>query len=136
MQLNNWYEIMILQPGTRLRSDRRAKQTERESGEEKGRRRLPSPQSTIRLASLADFFFAVSPLFFIFHPHYGAQSLLGTRYAMIDCARKSSIICYWQCSCISKIMPVIVNYSHFAQKSRSYASTNFYFLLLFGGLSQ
>ena len=46
---------------------------------------------------------------------------------LIDCARKSSIICYQQCSYISKIMPIITlifcKLCSFYQTFPSYAST-------------
>ena len=51
-------------------------------------------------------------------------------WALIDCARKSSVICYLHCLSISKIVPIImsvfVNHAHCSQICRNYAST-FYF---------
>ena len=55
---------------------------------------------------------------------------------LIDCARKSSIICYQQCYHVFEIIPIIklvlvnLQYAHFSKKCRSYDATFYYKLLL------
>ena len=53
--------------------------------------------------------------------------LSGGVLALMDCARKSTITCYYQCSCITKILLILVlvfvYYAHFGKKCRNYAYT-------------
>ena len=70
------------------------------------------------------------------NPPKELANLTSRLQVLIDCARKSSIICYQQCYHVFEIIPIIklvlvnLQYAHFSKKCRSYDATFYYKLLL------
>ena len=73
----------------------------------------------------------------IVKPVTRVQPITSIQQALIGTASKNSLICYKHCSCIFKIMqiivPLFVNYTYFSKTSRNHGST---LQFKFGNLQQ